>query len=124
MKKRLFKFGAILAAGTLFIGSAFEILPMVFCGLLAIGLALIAIALFPDAPEQPTNWPAGSSLPGGIEQENEIAEQGAFMDKPAFGRWGDSQVGFKWTGKDPDGNYAEYITWFIDGKKSSTQRVK
>jgi hypothetical protein len=117
------KLGVGIFLGTLAIGPALQAFGMILCGLLLIGFALIVIGLFPDVPEEQTNYPAGSHLPGGEELYNEIAEQGAFDSAPAYGRWGDAKVGYSWTGHDKDGSYAEYITWFENGK-SWRQRVK
>jgi hypothetical protein len=119
--KGTFKFGAGIFLGTLAIGPALEAFGLILLGLLAIGFALIVIGLFPDVPETPTMYPAGSSI-GGESFYNEIAEQGALDSPPIYGRWGDAKVGYSWMGHDKDGSYAEYITWFENGK-SWRQRV-
>lgn len=123
MKKKLMVFGAALAAGVILVSSVLEIASTILCGALLIGLAMMVIGLFPDIQDPPTNWPAGSHLSGDIDFTNEIAEDFAMLDQPSYGRWGDSIIGFRWSGKDADGKYAEYITW-IEDNKISRQRVK
>lgn len=122
MRTRILRFGTIVMIGTLLIGSAFQITSAVFCGLFALGFILISIAILPGIQDPPAPT-YSSSLPGGIDQENEIAELYAATHNPDFGRWGDRQIGHKWTGKAPNGSHAEFITWIVDGKQFR-QRVK